>query len=59
MKTRLTIFKPKGGHEQDQFWDRLEDLLDALHKDKIPPERVHSVVNNTRTWMALVIVGAT
>lgn len=56
MKTRLTMFQPKGGTEQDQFWDYLQDLLDALDADGIPPDRVHSVVNNSRCWMAVVIV---
>lgn len=53
---RLDIFKPAGSNEQSRFWDTLEELLDALAAENIPPSQVHSVIHNTRTWMALVII---
>lgn len=54
--TRLVVFQPKSRHEQGRFFDRVEDLLDALHADRIPPERVHTITNNTRTYFAVIVV---
>lgn len=55
MKQRLTLFQPRAS-EQSRFFDELEALLDELAKANVPPEKVHSVLHNTRCWMALVIV---
>lgn len=54
----LDIFQPDARNEQSRFFDDLEGLLASLHEHGMTPDKVHSVVHNTRTWMALVIVEA-
>jgi hypothetical protein len=52
----LVIFR--AGEEQESaqaaFFDSLEDLLAALAEDNIPPDDVHTITHNTRSWLAIV-----